>query len=277
MSTSARPTPAAVSSVAEPVIKVISHTGLLYWWPVWLVGFVLSGLTFFGGGRMAIVPEGTKVRELGPTVYELTVPGRAGAPLQQAAEATARGESAFPVRMSTNRDYGMVYVVVLLLVIFGSNVPLRGLWSLVAILLLLMVTVLFAGLDLWGWILERLGGLHVEISLAGYLLPSVVLLVLWLVAVFGFDRLRYIRFKAGQFAVHKEIGDAVEVYDTMRVTIRKQRSDLFRHWILGMGAGDLIINIPNQSKEIMLPNVLFVAGKFQQIADLMKVRPVTAD
>jgi hypothetical protein len=277
MSTSATPTSPAVPSVAEPVITVISHTGLLYWWPVWLVGFVLSGLTFFSGGRMAIVPEGTKVRELGPTVYELTVPDRPTAALQQAAEATARGDNAFPVRMSGNRNYGMVFVVVLLFVIFGSNVPLRGLWSLVAILALLVVTLLLAGLDVWGWILERLWGLHVEISLAGYLLPSVVLLMLWLVAVFGFDRLRYIRFRPGQFAVHREIGDAVEVYDTTRVTVRKQRSDLFRHWILGMGAGDLIITIPNQGKEILLPNVLFVAGKFRQIADLMKVRPVSAD
>ena len=83
--------------------------------------------------------------------------------------------------------------------------------------------------------------------------------------------------KPGQFVVHQEIGDAIQVYDTSRVMVRKRRSDLFRHWVLGMGAGDLIINVPNEGPEIVLPNVLFVARRVQQIADVMKLRPVVAD
>jgi hypothetical protein len=277
MPTSAGPTSPANTPEAAPLIRVISHSGLLYWWPVWLVGFVLSGLTYLDGGRLAIVPEGTKVTAVGEKVYELTVPDRPGAPLAQAAEAAARGQDPFPVRVSGNRSYGMVYVVVLLLVVFGTNIPLRGLWSLVGILVLFLVTLLLAYFDLWGWLLERLWGLHIEISLAGYLVPSVVLLALWLVSVFGFDRLRYIRFTAGQFIVHKDIGDAREVYDTTRVTVQKRRSDLFRHWVLGLGSGDLIVQVPNQGKEILLPNVAFVDRRVQQIADLMKTRPVTTE
>jgi hypothetical protein len=275
MSTSANPTSPALASEPERLIKVVSHTGLLYWWPVWLVGFILSALTYFDGSRLAIVPEGTKVTPKGEAVFEVTVPDSAS--LKQAAQATAKGQEAFPVRVSSSRDDGMVFIVVLLLVIFGSNVPLRGLWSLVAILAVLVVTLLMAGLHLWGEILEGLWGLHIEITLAGYLLPSIVLLVLWLVAVFGFDQLRYIRFKPGQFVVHQEIGDAIQVYDTSRIMVRKRRTDLFRHWVLGFGAGDLIINTPNQGPEIVLPNVLFVAHRVQQIADLMKIRPVTED
>jgi hypothetical protein len=273
---STSPGPAA-SSGAEPFIRVVSHTGLLFWWPVWLVGFVLSGLTYLDRGRLAVVPEGTKVRAAGDKVFELTVPDRPGPLLEQAAEATAKGQDAFPVRVSGNRNYGMIYIVVLLLVVVGSNAPLRGLWSVVAILSLFLLTMILAYLDLWGPILEGLGGLHIEITLAGYLVPSVVLLVVWLVAVFGFDQLRYIRFTAGQFVVHKDIGDAREVYDTTRVTLQKRRSDLFRHWILGLGTGDLIIGLPNQNKEIVLPNVPFVDRKVQQIADLMKIRPVTTE
>jgi hypothetical protein len=277
MSTFAEPNTTGSSSGPDVVIRVVSHTGLLYWWPVWLVGFILSGLTYLGGGRLAVVPERTTVTAVGDKVYELRVPDRPSASLVHGAEATARGQDAFPVRVSGNHSYGMVYVVVLLLVIAGSNVPLRGLWSVVAILACLVVTMLLAYFDLWDPILERLWGLHIEISLAGYLLPSVVLLVLWLVTVFGFDQLRYIRFRAGQFVVHKDIGDARTVYDTTRVTLRKSRSDLFRHWVLGLGTGDLIIDIPNQGKEIVLPNVLSVDRRVQQIADLMKTRPVVAN
>jgi hypothetical protein len=277
MSTSAEPTALASSPGTDPVIKVVSHTGLLYWWPVWLVGFVLSGLTYLDGSRMAIVPEGTKVKAVGPKAYELTVPDRPGASLVQAEEATARDQNAFPLRVSASRNYGMVYLVVLLLVIFGTNAPMRGLWSVVMILFLFLVTLLLAYFNAWDWILDRLWGLHVEISLAGYLVPSVVLLVLWLVTVFGIDHLRYVLFRAGQFVVRKEIGDARLVYDTTRVTLQKNRSDLLRHWVLGFGAGDLIIQVPNQGKEILLPNVLFVNRKVQQVADLMKIRPVTTE
>jgi hypothetical protein len=259
------------------VIRVVSHTGLLYWWPVWLVGFLLSGLTYFERDRLAFVPEGTKVKAASAKVYELTVPDRPCVFLEQAAEATTQGQDAFPVRVSGNRNYGMIYVVVLLLVVIGANAPLRGLWSVVAILSLFLLTLVLAFLDLWGPILEVLGGLHIHITLAGYLVPSVVLLAVWLVTVFGTDQLRYVRFTAGQFVVHKEIGDAQEVFDTTRVTLEKRRSDLFRHWLLGLGTGDLVIQVPNQGKEILLPNVPFVGRKVQQIADLMKTRPVIAE
>jgi hypothetical protein len=276
MSTSPAPAGPTTAQEPEPVITVISHTGLMYWWPVWLVGFILSGLTYLDGGHLAVVPEGTKVKAAGSQVYELTVPDRPGRALERAAEATARGEEAFPVRVSSNGNYGMVFTVLVLLVIVGSNVQLRGLWSVTAILFLFVLTLLLAYFDLWDAILERLGRLHIHITLAGYLLPSVVLLVVWLVSVFGFDRLRYIRFTAGQLVVHKDIGDAREVYDTAQITLQKRRSDLFRNWILGMGTGDLIVQIPNQNKEILLPNVVNVGRRIQQIADLMKTRPVIA-
>src|SRR5690242_19187606 len=82
----------------ETVIRVVSHTGLLYWWPVWLVGLALAALTYFGGGRLAVLPEGTKVKAVGDNVYQVTVPKRPDPSLARAAEATARGEDAFPVR-----------------------------------------------------------------------------------------------------------------------------------------------------------------------------------
>ena len=44
----------------EPLeVKLISHTTLFYWWPVWAVGFLMAFLTYVGGNRMAIVPDGT--------------------------------------------------------------------------------------------------------------------------------------------------------------------------------------------------------------------------
>jgi hypothetical protein len=276
MSTSPRSSVPAKLPTPEPVVRVVSHSGLLYWWPVWLAGFILSGLTWLDGGRLAIVPPGTTVKRVSDKVYELTVPNNTEPILVQAAEATDRGQPAFPIRASGNHDYGMVFMIVLLLVIFGSTVQLRGLWSVVVILAILLLTGVLAYYHVWGWILGQFWGLHVEITLAGYLLTSAILLVLWLVVVFGLDQLHQVRFTAGQFMLREGIGDAQVVYDMTRVTVRKRRSDVIRHWVLGLGAGDLVISVPNQTREIVLSDVMFVDSKIKAIAELMKIRPVTA-
>src|SRR5262245_35261737 len=106
-------------------LTVVSHTGMIYWWPVWLLGFLLAGTAYAEGNRLAVVPAGTTVKEVEPgKVYELTVGGSAPS-LAQAATDTANGTEAFAVRIGGSKNYGIVYVAVVLLVVFGSNVPLR--------------------------------------------------------------------------------------------------------------------------------------------------------
>jgi hypothetical protein len=254
-------------------IKVISHSNLIYWWPIWLVGLILAGLTYAEDSRLAVLPAGTTVKEVEANkVYEVTVPGQSPT-LTDA----ATGKEAFPTRISRNTDYGVVYIVVCLIVVFGANVPLRGLASVAAILFVLLMTVVFAMLGWWTSIFQAVGGWHIQITLAGYLVPSVALLVIWLAVLFLYDPLRYMTFVPGQLVLHKEIGDMREVFDTTQVEAEKKKSDLFRQWILGFGAGDLIIKIPGQAKEIELPNVLFAAQRVHEIANLMKMKPVITE
>jgi hypothetical protein len=117
-------------------------------------------------------------------------------------------------------------------------------------------------------------GWHIQITLAGYLVTSIALLVMWLGVLFLYDPLRYMTFTPGQLVLHKEIGDMREVFDTTQVSAQKRKMDLFRQWLLGFGAGDLIIKIPGQAMQIELPNVLFADRRVREIADLMKTKPV---
>ena len=48
------------SGLAE--VKLYSHSPIFYWWPVWLVGFLMALLTYLDGGLMAVVPAGTEAR-----------------------------------------------------------------------------------------------------------------------------------------------------------------------------------------------------------------------
>ena len=82
----------------------------------------------------------------------------------------------------------------LLLVIFITNVPLRGLWSVIVIVLILSMVIIFAILGWWEHILETLSFLDIRINLGGYLLVSTVLLGFWLVVFFFFDRQIYMVF-----------------------------------------------------------------------------------
>src|SRR5215470_13747139 len=110
----ANPLPAPAAPEQPLTIKVVSHSGLLYRWPIWLVGFILAGVTYFEGSRAAVVPGGTTVKEVESNkVYQLTLPAsQTSSSLEQAAANTAQGREAFPVEMSHNRSCGLFYVLV---------------------------------------------------------------------------------------------------------------------------------------------------------------------
>jgi hypothetical protein len=269
------PTPPARPPANEDAeeLKVISHSNLFYWWPVWAVGFLLSALTAAEDQRLAVVPAGTTVQEVSVHQFDLHLTKPPTASLREAA--AAAGRDAFPLFVSANKNYGVLYVVVLLLVIFITNTPLRGMWSVLVIAMVLLLSLVLALFHLWEPILESLGHIHIHMTLAGFLVPSAILFLVWVLVVFVFDARRYIVFTQGQIRVHQDIGGSEQVYDATGMTFRKRRSDLFRHWVLGLGSGDLVINTGGaQAQHLELDNVLFVGRKEQQIADLMKLRAV---
>src|SRR5262245_48404680 len=59
---STAPAPAvATKSPDEVEIRIISHSSLFYWWPVWAVALILGLLTYVDRYHMAIVPPETEV------------------------------------------------------------------------------------------------------------------------------------------------------------------------------------------------------------------------
>ena len=48
--------PNAPAGARPREVRVVAHSMLFYWWPVWAVGFVMAGLTWLDGHRLAIVP-----------------------------------------------------------------------------------------------------------------------------------------------------------------------------------------------------------------------------
>jgi hypothetical protein len=266
----------APSPTAEREVVVYRHSQLFYWWPVWAVGFILWGLSYFSGTRLAVVPSDAKAYD------EVTVTLSQGDELksrnvivtdkQLVRDPTDEKEPAQPhIRIATKKSYGVLFAIVLLLVIVITNVPLRGLWSVVIIAAILVLALLLALFDLWETVLTWFSFLDIRINAGGYMFISVILFIMWAVTTYGFDRFIYMVFTPGQLKVRAAIGEGEQVYDARGMTLEKQRSDLFRHWGLGIGSGDLIVRTSGaQSHYFEFPNVLFVGRKVKRIEDMMK-------
>jgi hypothetical protein len=280
MSTTAPPpsAPPVATAPDRSEITVISHSNLFYWWPVWACGFLMALLTFLDGHLMVTVPAGTvarkKVDDGGEerAAYVLAK----GKQVQTEDPNDAKSSPKDPkIHMAQRKGFGVIFCTVLLICIVITNVPLRGMWSVVVIITLILVTVILVLAGVWEAIVTTLSLLDVRINLGGYLFISGILFAIWLFTMLFFDRQIYIVFTPGQFKVCTEIGGGEKVYDTMGMSLERQRGDLFRHYILGLGSGDLIVKTAGaQAHHFDLPNVLFISKKVQQIEDMLRKRKV---
>jgi hypothetical protein len=305
----------------EPTLLVYSHSPVFYWWPVWVVGFIMAAISYFDGGRMLWVPPraevshswqaggedgGSQPRE-GVLLEEATHPlpmrpESPGEPLPQAQQPH--------IRMSRHKLLGFCFAVVLFFVYLHSNVLWRGFrayfFLALGVVLLLAIMALHLALPGWGvwsWVKYVIYQLpDIYISMDGYLYIASIVLFVWLVVTLLYDHLTYMRFESGQVHVVEEIGEGEAVYDTTNMTFEKQKTDFFRHYILGLGflrplwhvlpakltrrlginamtgTGDLIIRIGGDGgRVISWPNVTNADAKLEAITTFIKSRPVVPE
>jgi hypothetical protein len=267
-------------------IVVYRHTNLFYWWPVWLLGFVFAAISYFGDRHMAIVPAHTEAAENrkvqvsadGDTFEQrdvLILPKGKKLEVQKDADGN---ESIRPpaIFIPPHRLYGTIYVMVLLIVIVITTITLRGLWSVLVLMTVVLLAIILYLSNAWGPIFHSIGLQSIYINMAGYVVISTVLFALWILNFFVLDRMTYMIFTPGQVRVRVEIGGGEMVYDAGGMTVTKQRNDVFRHWGLGFGSGDLLIFPLNAGHAIEMPNVLRVGRVVAEIEQLVKEKVVVA-
>jgi hypothetical protein len=272
-------------------IKIVSHSTLFYWWPVWAAGFILALITLASGTRMSVVPSRDTIyahdasgkldyknpKQSEQETTQLAVKDQDVIVLPQKTSEDSRQNAVPRLHMAPSKNLGVFYACILLLVITITNIPLRGLWSVMVIVCVIFLIIILALLRVWNDVLTYFNFLDIRINMGGYLLISSVLFIIWAIVVFLFDKQLYMIFSPGQLRVRLEIGEGETAYDTTGMTIQKQRSDLFRHWILGLGSGDLIVRTAGaQAHHFDLPNVLFLGRKVREIEDMLRSRPVVA-
>ncbi len=283
--TSAPPVPRPAEDEAE--IKIVSHSNLFYWWPVWAVGLLMGLLTYIDNHYLIVVPSDSKAArearvevEKSGTTYEgrdaIVLPKGTPLPTPYADKPDVPSK----MHMASRGTYGVIFLITLLLVIVITNVPLRGMWSVVVIVTVILLSIILGlahwdGRSWWEIIIEKLALLDIRINAAGYFFVSGILFAIWLITFLFFDQQMYIIFTPGQLKVRTEIGGGEKAYDTSGMTVEKQRSDLFRHWILGLGSGDLVVNTTGAGvHHFDLPNVLFIGKKVAAIEDMLREKAV---
>jgi hypothetical protein len=218
-------------------VRVIAHSNMLYWWVVWVYGYLCA---------MAIqldhvaVPFANKMVKFHPSAW-----------------------------------LGLSFVLLVIFVIVFTNVRARVLHTflILATLALIAVGIEWAyGLSkMFVWIPE----LVVQMNLAFYVAFSTVLMLVWFIVVFGIDRFTVWRFSSGQVIESHRLGQATgNVYDTRGMLMRRLPGDLFRHKILGLGiiglgTGDLAFRPAAGADPFVLENVWKVNDKQQRIERLI--------
>jgi hypothetical protein len=225
----------AEENIAE--LRIYSHSNFLYWWPVWAVGYLMAFLTWINGQPVTFSDGHAEL-------------------------------------FADDRWVGVVFTAVLFLVIFATNVIFRGVSSVVVVIAVLFVALLLAYLHWWDAIIRAMPYLAVHMNMGFYILFSTLIFLLWASSVFIYDRMNYYVIRPGQIISDHVIGGAQKSYDTHGMVFEKIRQDLFRQWILGLGAGDLKIHTMGAQRETLtIPNVAFVDWKVQAIQKMIATRP----
>lgn len=222
---------------ALPEIIIYGHSTLLYWWPVWVAGYIMAAVTYFKGG-----------------VIELD---------------EIRSEYFY-----NDSALGVTYLLILFFVILFTNIRVRGVYSLAFALAIAFLVVLIAWMGFWDEIFSFIPTLSVHMNMGFYLVFSTLLLTAWLLMFFIFDRMVFWRVRPGQLTEEHVIGGGEQSYDARGMLFEQHGDDLFRHVILGLGAGDLsLITSGARQKTIKVQNVLFAERKVKKIQKLVAVEP----
>ncbi len=217
-------------------VRIYSHSTFFYWWPVWVTGYIMALVTYMDGQQMQI--------------------GNA------------------EVWMHPSKNLGVLFTLIFFLVILITNVSLPGLASVVVILAAAFGALLLAYFGWWEDVLNLMGRVSIFMNMGFYVFFSSLVFLVWAISVFVYDRMSYWRVTPGQLTHDAVIGGAQKSYDTRGMVFEKHRQDLFRHWIIGFGSGDIEISTTGARRETFsIPNVLFVDSKVGEIQHMIAMQP----
>jgi len=274
------PAPGTPAEEKVDHIVIYGHSNMFYWWPVWAACFILAGWTYADAYQMAAVPPGSQFADQAhvegfaePRDAIVAPPGKHFSLAPGDAKAVHAD-----MTVAGGNGPGVIFVMTVILVAIVSTVTLRGLLSVIALISIFAAVLALALLGWWDEIFRFFGGLDIRINAAGYLFLGIPLLIIWAFVTFVMDRQHYAVFDEGQIRYVLDIGDGTKVVDASQAVVEKKRSDVFRHWLLGFGTGDLMVRTGGaHGVLIQLENVFNINSKLRVIHNKLQTKAIVVE
>ncbi|MCI4664910.1 MAG: hypothetical protein MRY74_09330 [Neomegalonema sp.] len=205
--------PPASARPNEDEIRIWGHSTILYWWVVWLYGYVCAALSYYGKAQ---VTDGLDVA----------------------------------ASFHSSPWVGSSFLLLVLFIIIFSAVPVKGYLVLITLLFIVVVWLLADDIGLRIKELFNYKLPPVYMSFGFYLIISTVILFFWLVAVLIMDRLNFWRFtpRAAEQVNFHYIDD--QSFSTVLMQVRARPVDFLRK-ILGLGmTRDVVLSFNTGGKQV---------------------------
>lgn len=220
-------------------LRIVAHSSLLYWWPVWLLGFVASAMTALSGHEVAL-PSGPEIH------------------------------------LSRSPSMGFAFMALIALTAAVSTVRLKGLRSVILLLVLALILIVMAWAGWLGDLARLVPAFAVHVSAGAFFVLSSLLFAVWALQILVLDRLSYWEISAGQLVRKRVIGAAEEAFDARGMIVEHEADDFIRHIVFGLGSGDIYLHTAGADRQsIHLQNVILVDRKVDQAHRLVGIEPTT--
>ena len=211
-------------------VHLWGHSAILYWWVVWVYGYICAGLSFFAKNELSVSDDN-------------------------------------PAYFHSSPWLGSSFLLMVLFIIIFSAVRVKGYIVLISGLVMTVLVLAAANLGLnIGRVLDvELPSVYM--SFGFYIIISTVLLFFWGVAVFIMDRASYWRFTprtAEQINFHY-VDD--QSFSTVLMQVRSRPVDFLRK-VLGLGlVRDVVLSFSTGDGrvEFAIPNAWNVESKLRTI------------
>ncbi len=230
----ARPRPEAIPSE----VKLWSHSTILYWWVVWVCGYLCAAITYFNG--------------------------------QEFDWAGDQGLDSIISRIHPNPWLGSAFLLVVLFIIIFSSVRVKGYIVLMVGMGVAIAALLADRFDIRPTRILSFELPPVHMSFGFYVVISTVLFFFWFVAVFVMDRLSFWRFRPGSAEQINFHFVEDHKFPTLMMQVRAKPVDFLRK-LLGLNmTRDIVLsfNMGGNRVEFAVPNAWNVKRKLRYIESM---------
>ena len=214
--------------------KLVGHSNLIYWWPVWLFGFIMCVITW-GYGDEVLFRE---MKDKGANWYTLL---------------------------------SLIYLCVIAFIVFATNIRAQGAAAVNALLVFGIAIVGLYFLADRGGLLIPMPNCLVFMNTRFYFIFSTLIFVMWLFSIYSYDR-RTIWIVQPGLLVERRWPNRDRNFGMKDGNLSATRDDIACHMVLGLGRiGDVQVDL-GKGVPVIIHNVWAIGKKIAKAQKILAIQ-----